>query len=121
LNWLEEGYRWLRGEGEHRLSENFKGKAADLQRWNNSISKAVFQPGAKAAARQAAVAAVLAKAAAAPAGPVPLPAPADTVPLPPAGPPLSTTDTFGCARCRYAVKGCLQRCPEKALKYAAKT
>ena len=56
---MEEGYRWLRGEGVYRLPEDRRQKAADLTRWNASVAKAVFQPGERALARQAAVAAVL--------------------------------------------------------------
>ena len=120
LNWLEEGYRWLRGEGVHRLTEDFKAKAADLQRWNNTVAKAVFVPGAKAASMKAAVGAVLAKAASSSAAPTPLPVPAPASPLPLPGPPLNSQEEWGCSRCRGAKTGCLTCNPSKSMKYHAK-
>jgi len=57
LAFLEKGYRWLRGEGIVRLSEDFVQKASDLTRWNLSVAKAVFQPGDMARPSEAALAA----------------------------------------------------------------
>ena len=120
LNWLEEDFRLFRGEGIRRLPEHFVRKAVDLSRWFKRICAANKQ--VKEAANAKAAQAALAKAA----SPAPAPladasAPASAAePLPLAGPPVSTSEQFGCSRCRHSKLGCLSCNPARMAKWADK-
>ena len=37
LAFIEEDYRWLRGEGIFRVSENWGQKASELNKWNTNV------------------------------------------------------------------------------------
>ena len=93
LQWTEEQYRLLRGEGQFRLTEKFTNQAADLNRFFKAVMILQHKESKQAAKS----------------GPLPL-----------AGPPLSQSELFGCSRCRYAKTGCLSCNPEKALRAVEK-
>ena len=131
LNFIEEDFRQLRGEGVYRLPESFTHKAASLNRWNKVVlsasvkAKAKAKPKAKAAGAQAAPVPLMdlttgclpsssSSSASAQPGSVPVPLPA------PAGPPVSLSDRWGCSRCRHARAGCESCNPEKMAKAAKK-
>ena len=107
---MEEDLRKMRGEGVRRLPEKFVTRAADLPRWFKRIC----------AETKKVKDAVLAKAAAKAGSPAPAPPPEAcapaAVPLPLPGPPVSTSETFGCPKFRHASTGCAQCCPYKAAK-----
>ena len=118
MAWMVEDYRLFRGEGVRRLPETFVNRAADLSRWFKRICLASKQ--VKDAAQAKAAQAAAAKAA----SPAPAPladasAPA-AVPLPLSGPPVSTTEEWGCGRCRGAKSGCQSCNPYKMAKWADK-
>ena len=117
LQWTEQEYRWLRGEGQFRLTAKFTNKAADLNRFFKTVilqqEKESKQQAKPAASAEQAVGASQPKA------PSPVPPPADPLPL--AAPPVSLSGTFGCSRCRWAKSGCQSCNPEKALKAVEKT
>ena len=118
LTWMEEDYREFRGEGRYRLPENYLHKAADLSKWfKNLLAASSHAKQAKAAA--------LAKAGLPdppPLADAPPAAPAQpAVPLPLPGAPKSSSEVFGCSRCKYASIGCLSCNPAKTAKWLAKT
>ena len=120
---MEEDFRLYPGEGVRRLPEKFAVRAADLSRWFKRIcaenEKVNNTANAKAAQERAAKDG---PAKAVSPAPAPLPeasAPA-AVPLPLPGPPVSTSDKWGCSRCKGSPAGCDRCNPDKMAKWADK-
>ena len=108
IAWTESEYRRLRGEGQYRLSENWRDKAESLTAfYKNAMLLKKPAPSAPPA---------LPAADSLPTMPPPKNPP--KTPLQVAGRPKALSATFGCSKCRYSKTGCLLCCPEKAQRYA---
>ena len=107
INWTEQEYRRIRGEGQYRLPEKFTQKAEDLSKFFKTVMAAKPKPAQPKPAQSAEPAPPL---------PPPLQPPPAQAPLPLAGPPASQSGSFGCSRCRWSPAGCLSCNGEKALK-----
>ena len=123
--WVEEEYRLLRGEGVYRLPDTFTAKAESLNRWNKAIMAVKANAEAKAKAKAKAQAAashqplpLVALSTGCSAQPPPAASSKQIVLAPSV--PVSQSDIWGCARCRWAKAGCASCNPAKMEAKAAK-